>query len=117
LKPKKHILVIQLSPLLLFLIDIHNHLRQDLLGIEQYSNTTAWFNKLFSTLLGIIVTNAYYAYELEFNGEPLEKSNYQEFCSKLAYQLIFNQSITQEARSKRRRESNDIDSDNDEEVI
>jgi len=55
-------------------IDIHNHLRQDLLGIEQYCNTTAWYNKLFSTLLGMIVTNAYYAYELEFNDEPKDKN-------------------------------------------
>ena len=100
-------------------IDIHNHLRQDLLGIEQYCNTTAWYNKLFSTLLGMIVTNAYYAYELEFNGEPKDKSNYQEFCSKLAYQLIFNQCITQEARAKRTRDANDRanDYDSDNEVI
>jgi hypothetical protein len=93
-------------------IDIHNHLRQNLLAIEIYCQTTSWYNKLFSTLLGMIVTNAYYAYQLEFNGEPNDICNYQEFCSKLAYQLIFNKAIAEEARATRkRREDGENDSD------
>jgi hypothetical protein len=63
-------------------IDVHNHLRQGILSI--------CYQKFFSSVLGIIVTNAYYIYKLEYIGDPREKLRYEEFLSRLSFQLINN---------------------------
>jgi hypothetical protein len=87
-------------------IDIHNHLRQDLLAIEQIFETVEWYNKLFSTLLGIL------SYELEYHGKSSEKFNFQTFVGKLAHQLIFNVLITKVSNPKRKNNYDDNNSGN-----
>jgi len=38
-------------------IDIHNHIRQSGLALEQVWNTKRWQNRIFASIFGIIETN------------------------------------------------------------
>ena len=71
-------------------IDVHDHFRQGSLGMERSWHTHSWWHRLFSTLFGMTVVDAFlgYRYEsLEAHGSPMELT---EFIGKLAHQLIFN---------------------------
>lgn len=48
------------------IIDIHDHYRQGTLVIERRWLTTTWWHRLFGTIWGQIVANAYFAYRLEY---------------------------------------------------
>jgi len=47
-------------------IDIHDHLRQGSLAIERQWNTNKWPLRLFQTVLGMIITNAYLLMRYEY---------------------------------------------------
>ena len=71
-------------------IDVHDHFRQGSLGMERAQHTHSWWHRLFATLFGMTVVDAFlgYRYEsLEAHGSPMELT---EFIEKLAHQLIFN---------------------------
>ncbi|KUF99681.1 hypothetical protein AM588_10008680 [Phytophthora nicotianae] len=74
-------------------IDIHDHYRQGSLAIEREWITRNWTHRLFSTILGMIVVDAFLAYRYDMsNREQVdgEDCSFQGFVSQLAHQLIFN---------------------------
>jgi hypothetical protein len=75
-------------------IDIHNHMRQGVLNMERYWPTKSWWMRVFCTVLGIIVVNAYgmYKYEYKFarGGSDKDIKSFHNFVDELAYDLIHN---------------------------
>lgn len=74
-------------------IDLHDRYRQGKLQLEVEWETRKWWHRIFSTMLGIIVTDCYLAYQYEYNTyheeEPNKQLTYIEFLGELAYCLIF----------------------------
>ena len=68
-------------------IDVHNHLRQGLLSIEEAWITQTWWHRLAATFFGIIVTDALLAYNYEHSTSTM---TVHEFANDLASSLIFN---------------------------
>ena len=68
-------------------IDVHNHLRQGLLSIEEAWITQTWWHKLAATFFGIIVTDALLAFNYEHSTSPM---TIYDFANDLASSLIFN---------------------------
>jgi len=74
-------------------VDSHNQLRQGILELEREWLTHHWFQRVFATMFGIIVTDAYYAYKYDnpspnpIGDEPL---HFSKFIDVLAYELIHN---------------------------
>jgi hypothetical protein len=75
-------------------IDIHNHYRQSSVAMERVWATKSWVHRLFGTILGIIFTDCFLAYLLEYNqnneDNPTKSYKLMEYLDKLAYQLIHN---------------------------
>lgn len=55
-------------------IDIHNQLRQGIFKIEQYWHTDRYWMRVFSTIIGIVCVNAYFAYLLEHDEDDVRMS-------------------------------------------
>ncbi|OWZ04411.1 hypothetical protein PHMEG_00023695 [Phytophthora megakarya] len=70
-------------------IDIHDHYRQGSLAIEREWITRNWTHRLFSTILGMVVVDAYLAYR--YDTENAGNVDFNDFASQLAHQLIFNE--------------------------
>ncbi|CAG9822188.1 unnamed protein product [Phaedon cochleariae] len=68
-------------------IDIHNHIRQSGLALEDVWNTQRWEHRMFSSIFGIIETNAFLSYKY-FKGDQSIK--HSDFTEALALQLINN---------------------------
>lgn len=51
-------------------VDLHNQLRQGVLNIERKWSTKRWYMRIFSTILGIHLVDAYYAYSYETKNYP-----------------------------------------------
>lgn len=71
-------------------VDVHDHLRQGSLCLEEVWRTQIWWHRLFTTMLGVVFTDCYLAYryiERKYHREPDELSF---FMGKLAYRLINN---------------------------
>ena len=68
-------------------IDVHDHMRQGILKLEQHWLTRNWVYRVLSTLFGVIVTDCYYASRYI---HPAEMSgvDFREYVDRLAYQLI-----------------------------
>ena len=66
-------------------IDIANHMRQGGLALEQAWKTQKWEHRLFSTLLGMIETDAYCAWR-HFHPD----GEHADFTEELALQLLTN---------------------------
>ena len=88
-------------------IDVHDHLRQGLLEIERQWITRDWVLRLFGTVLGIIIVNAFNAY-LYMDPGGLD---FNTFLGNLAYQLIFNKFFTANERVLRPRAEDDAEED------
>lgn len=90
-------------------IDVHDHYRQGSLAFERTWSTKTWWHRLFMTLFGMICTDAYFAYRLEWTnrnyGDRTGILTYKEFLYRLAYQLIHMEG--QEGPVLRRRGGND----------
>ena len=41
-------------------VDVHDHLRQGFLAFHETWSTLNWWHRLYSNILGIIITDAYY---------------------------------------------------------
>jgi hypothetical protein len=89
-------------------IDVHDHYRQGSLAFERTWSTRTWWHRLFMTIFGMICTDAYFAYRLEWKnrnyGDMTEMLTYREFLYRLAYQLIHMEG--QEGPNLRRRGNN-----------
>ena len=68
-------------------IDVHNHLRQDLLDLEGAWPTHKWHHRIFATVLGIIVTDCFRAHQNEY---PETLLTVKSFADQLAWELIMN---------------------------
>eukprot|EP00731_Ephydatia_muelleri_P031198 Em0022g712a len=68
-------------------IDVHDHMRQGILKLEQHWLTRNWVYRVLSTLFGVIVTDCYYASRYI---HPAEMSgvDFREYVDRLTYQLI-----------------------------
>ena len=75
-------------------VDIADHLRQGSLSMETSWLTKSWYVRVFATVLGMIFTDCYLAYVMEFknhhDGVTVGMQTYHSFLDKLAYQLIHN---------------------------
>ncbi len=71
-------------------IDVHDHLRQGSLKLEESWKTRNWWHRIFATVLGVIVTDCYYAYKMTMTRSHLEAVPFADFIEILARQLIFN---------------------------
>ena len=67
-------------------IDVHNHLRQDGLALEQVWRTDTWHHRVYASVFGIMETNAYLAFSHFCCG--LDKITHSAFTTRLAEQLI-----------------------------
>jgi hypothetical protein len=68
-------------------IDIHNHIRQSGLALEEVWNTQKWHHRMFASLFGIIETNASLAFKYFRKDTTIKHSHFTE---SLALQLIHN---------------------------
>lgn len=75
-------------------VDIADHYRQGSLSLETSWKTKCWYIRVFATVLGIIFTDCYLAYVLEYKehhfGLTTECKDFHTFLDELAYQLIHN---------------------------
>lgn len=75
-------------------IDVHDHYRQGILGMERTWLTKKWWIRLFTTILGVIFVNSYFAYRLLYKRSNHDSTegieSFDEFLGHLAYELIFN---------------------------
>lgn len=67
-------------------IDVNDHLRQGILGIERQWYTKHWWMRIFQTILGVVVTSCYLAHKLE---NPSEHMEFIPFVNLLCSELIF----------------------------
>ncbi len=73
-------------------VDIHDHYRQGILCMEPNWPTKNWRKRIFSTILGMHLTDAFLAYNYECNLHGVEPLCFKVFVSKIAKDLIFIQS-------------------------
>lgn len=70
-------------------IDIHNHLRQGVLAIEDHVGTKDPLFRLFTTIFGMSVVDAYKVYNME--NKIVEKEDLQSFISAASVSLLTNE--------------------------
>lgn len=74
-------------------IDVHDHLRQGSLAMEKSWVTQKWSHRIFATLLGMTVVDAFLLYTYEYkcdthtNRKELE---FREFLQKLVFEMVNN---------------------------
>ena len=69
-------------------IDVHNHLRQGSLALEEAWGTRKWHHHVFATILGMVEVDAFLLYSaLHLDGKSME---HRTFTEKLALSLITN---------------------------
>ncbi len=74
-------------------VDVHDRYRQDILGLENHWETHRWWHRVFSTVLGVIVTDAYFMYRMDYIavfGSDDEIESFEDWVGGLASELIFN---------------------------
>lgn len=71
-------------------IDVHDHRRQGSLAFEREWYTHSWYVRIFSTVLGVCVVDAYLLYKYDMKDAVDEPVSFKEFIGALAYELIFN---------------------------
>jgi len=71
-------------------IDHNDRKRQGDLAFHLNWPTRTWWHRLFSTIYGVIITDAYYMYKFENKDylEANEKLPFIKFCDKLACEMI-----------------------------
>ncbi len=91
-------------------VDIHDHLRQGSLALHIVWKTKSWWQRLFSTVLGIIIVDSYYFYKFQCEYKAVtgyKVKSFPEFVDNLAYKLIFNKfRVVTETENCNRQNSN-----------
>ena len=72
-------------------IDVHDHYRQGLLEMDRNWVTRKWYHRIFTTILGICIMDAFYAHKLEMKQAEKDPRDFTHFVGRLARQLVFNQ--------------------------
>lgn len=96
-------------------IDVHDHYRQGTLALEEHWKTYTWWHRLFSTIMGIIYTNAYFYYRNDYmkqHHNDKDMKSYEDFLGELAYEMVHNKydSNIIDRNSLRPRDDDDITS-------
>ena len=69
-------------------IDVHNHLRQGSLALEEAWGTRKWHHRVFASILGMVEVDAFLMYSaLHLDGKSME---HRTFTERLALSLITN---------------------------
>lgn len=74
-------------------IDVHDHYRQGSLEMERQWVTRNWTHRIFTTVLGVCIVDAYLAYKHESKlneVDPEDILDLTTFCGRLSRQLIDN---------------------------
>ena len=73
-------------------VDVHDHLRQGSLAIEESWKTKTWAHRVFATVFGIILTDCYLAYKMEKSRHTVSPAvdDFATFLGKLTKQMIEN---------------------------
>ena len=85
-------------------VDTNDQYRQGILKLEENWKTHSWATRTFTTILGVIFVNSHLAMRLtRDNDATQDPSTFKEDMGKLAYLLIFNPYLVDEARDLRNR--------------
>jgi hypothetical protein len=71
-------------------VDIHDHLIQGSLNMEESWETKTWWHRIFATMLGVIFADCYFAFKFHSGLCNLNSLSFTDFLCKLAHSLIFN---------------------------
>ena len=82
-------------------IDVHNHYRQGSLAMEKSWRTHKWYHRIFTTVFGMCVVDAFYAHKYECHGNM----QFTEFTSTLAHELVHNYFLDNQVDLRRRAEA------------
>ena len=82
-------------------IDVHNHYRQGSLAMEKSWKTHKWYHRIFTTVFGMCVVDAFYAWKYECH----KKMEFTEFTSTLAHELVHNLFLNNQVDLRRRAEA------------
>lgn len=96
-------------------VDVHNHRRQGILAMERNISTRSWAFRIVSTVLGMIMVDAYMMYlseqalrqEVKEGGE--QELTFYQFADTVSYSLATNTICEQSLRHKRPAPSNGSD--------
>ena len=94
-------------------IDVHDHYRQGILGLERHWHTTVWWHRLLATILGVIFTDSFFAYRMDHrkaNGNmETTMMSYEDFLGELCHSMINNNynatTLYSDTRSSKRKAS------------
>jgi hypothetical protein len=90
-------------------VDIHDHYRQGSLEMERNWITKKWYHRIFTTVFGICVVDAFFAYKFECQNAAEEAEDFNYFLGRLAHQLIFNVYLDQGMAMRDNQEQNEDD--------
>lgn len=68
-------------------VDNHNQARQGDLKLEERWHTKCWQTRFLTTMIGIYIVNAYYAYRFEKNNRGEPYLSFPDFAKRLSLQL------------------------------
>ena len=77
-------------------LGVHAGDRQESLEMERNWVTRKWYHRIFTTILGICIVDAFYAYKLEMKRAGKDPRDFTYFVGRLAHQLVFNQFLGEE---------------------
>ena len=80
-------------------IDVHNHFRQGIVSLETAVKTQRWDFRLFCTILGMVLVNAYLAYR-HFEASNAKHQNVPSFLEEVATELLKNRDGTRLTRGQ-----------------
>ena len=83
-------------------VDIHDHYRQGSFEMERNWVTKKWYHRIFTTIFGICVVDAFFAYKYERQMSAEVAEDFTHFLGRLARQLIFNIFLNQGMLVRRR---------------
>jgi hypothetical protein len=69
-------------------VDVYDHYRQGSLALELHWSTHTWWHRMFATMLGVTVTNAFFAYKFDCKGSHTVPDSYADFVDKLVSQML-----------------------------
>jgi hypothetical protein len=65
-------------------IDVHDHYRQGSLEMERLWATRNWTHRIFTTILGVCIVDAFLAYEYEATSNHRQPEDFTFFCGRLS---------------------------------
>lgn len=74
-------------------IDAHNHARQGGIQVEKVWKSKYWHNRIYGSLIGIIETNAFFAYKFFTNNRTLEHVDFRHDLATSILNLNRNEAV------------------------